>query len=107
MSLKSINAFTVAKVFCNSWVFSYGPSVYLLSDNGGQFTSKYFATICENLGIRNLYTSTYHPETNGQAERFNRTVLSALRRYVCEDATDWDQFSDACGAIYAANANAG
>ena len=93
--LKTVTSFNVATAFCRNWVFVYGPPVYLLSDNGGQFTSKYFSTICNILGVRNLYTSAYHPETNGQAERFNPTILSALRRYICEDATDWDQFSDA------------
>lgn len=93
--LSSITAYAVAKTFCESWVFTYGPPVYLLSDNGGQFTSKYFQSVCQILGIRNLFTSSYHPQTNGQAERFNRTLLSALRRYVAEELNDWDKFTDA------------
>lgn len=93
--LSSITSYTVAKAFCDVWVFTYGPPVYLLSDNGGQFTSKYFQSICQILGTRNLFTSSYHPQTNGQAERFNRTLLSALRRYVAEELNDWDKFSDA------------
>ena len=42
-----------------------------------------------------LFTTAYHPQTNGQAERYNRTLLSALRKYVAEDLRDWDKFANA------------
>ena len=55
------------------------------------------------MGIRNVFTSAYHPQTNGQAERYNRTLLAGLRRYVAEDLRDWDKF---CHAItYAYNSH--
>lgn len=93
--LRAITALTVAKAFCEHWVFAYGPPVCLLSDNGGQFTSKFFQSICNVLGTRNLFTTAYHPQTNGQVERFNRTILAGLRHFCSEHGRDWDQFSSA------------
>ena len=78
--------------FCDNWVYPYGPPAYLLSDNGGQFASKYFQSICRILGIRNLFTTAYHPQANGQVERFNRTLLSGLRQYVAEHQKDWPEY---------------
>jgi len=39
------------------------------------------------MGIRNLYTSTYHPQTNGQVERFNKTLVDMFMHYL-EDHQD-------------------
>ena len=72
----------------------------LLSDNGTQFTARFFQNICRILGIRNVFTTTYHPQANGQVERFNRTLTSALRKYVGEHPKDWDLFSDAMTFAY-------
>ena len=93
--MKSISAFKVALEFCQHWVFSYGAPVSLLSDNGGQFVSKFFQAVCKALNIHNAFTTAYHPQTNGQVERFNRTLKSARRRYVAEDQKSWDVYTDA------------
>lgn len=39
-----------------------------LTDNGTQIVSEFFGTICNFLGLRNLQTTAYHPQTNGEAE---------------------------------------
>ena len=42
------------------------------------------------LGVRKLRTSPYHPQTDGQVERMNRTLKSILTAYVNKDHSDWD-----------------
>jgi transposase InsO family protein len=73
----------VAKAFCNRWVYVYGPSISLFTDNGPQFTAKFFQDVCAELGVKKTFTTAYHPRTNGQVERYNRTIL-ALRAYVSD-----------------------
>ena len=84
VALRTITAYTVAVGFCDAWVFKYGVPRTLLSDYGPQFSAKFFHNTCRVLGITNLYTSAYHPQTNGQVERYNRTIASMLRNYVGE-----------------------
>ena len=67
--LRKITAYNVAVAFVEHWVFSYGPPECFISDNGKQFAAKFFQAVCELLGISNVFTSTYHPRTNGQMER--------------------------------------
>ena len=88
VALKTVNAYTVATAFSDAWVFKYGIPRSLLSDNGPQFNAKFFHSACQILGISKLYTSTYHPQTNGQVERYNRTIASMLRKYVNEHQDD-------------------
>lgn len=55
--------------------------------------SKFFVHVCQILGINNIFTTTYHPQTNGKAERFNRTICSSLRKYIGDHPIDWDLYT--------------
>jgi len=43
------------------------------------------------MGIRNLYTSAYHPQTNGQVERFNKTLVHMLMHYIEDHQDNWNE----------------
>ena len=91
--LRRITAYHVAVAFCEAWVFKYGPPATLLSDNGKQFTSRLFHSVCNLIGTNNVFTSAYHPQTNGQVERYNRTLLAMLRNFVNDHQNDWDRYA--------------
>ena len=88
--LRKITPYNVAVAFVENWVFAYGPPEAVISDNGKQFAAKFLQAVCGLLGISNVFTSTYHPQTNGQVERYNRKILAMLRNYVNEHQSDWD-----------------
>ena len=92
--------YTVAVAFVEAWIFKYGPPKTLISDNGKQFAAKFFEAVCSLLGLSNIFTSTYHPQTNGQVERYNRTMLAMLRNYVNEHQNDWDRYTTALTYAY-------
>lgn len=66
----------------------------ILTDNGIQFTNRakdryafklLFDRICEQNDIEHRLTKPYHPWTNGQVERMNRTIKEAtVHRYFYE-----------------------
>ena len=93
--LRRIDSYTVAVAFFEALVFKYGPRKALISDNGKQFAAKFFQAVCSLLGISNIFTSTYHPQTNGRVERYNRTILAMLRNCVNEHQNDWDRYATA------------
>lgn len=92
--MKGIYAAKVAKQFVNSWVFNYRPPEDLIADNGGCSTSKYFQNVCRIISIMTIFTTTYHPQTNGHVEIYNRAVLAALQTNVTGHTRDWDLYTD-------------
>ena len=50
----------------------------VMTDNGSCYRSKAFMRACRQLGIRQIFTKPYTPQTNGKAERF---IQSALREW--------------------------
>ena len=57
-----------------------GMPVTLVSDNGTQFTSAEFANFCAFNGIEHVTTAPFHPQSNGQAERFVDTFKRAVKK---------------------------
>jgi len=59
------------------WFRTQGISVdRLLTDNGAPYRSKTWRRVCRAAQLRHRFTRPYHPQTNGKAERWIRTVLS-------------------------------
>ena len=73
---------------------------HLLSNNGGQFTTKFFQDVCAVLGIRKLFTTAHDPQKNGQVERLSGTIPAGLRQLCTEHARDWDRSSNAITFAY-------
>ena len=72
-------------VVLDCWVAAYRPPDRLLSDGGPQFTSHFWGQVCNLLSIEPRVTSPSHPQTNGQTERFNRTMHTIFNHYVAEN----------------------
>jgi len=46
----------------------------IITDNGSAYRSQVFADLLAQRAIRHRFTRAYRPQTNGKAERFNRTL---------------------------------
>ncbi|CAH8561864.1 unnamed protein product [Schistosoma margrebowiei] len=59
----------------------------IVSDNGSQFSSSQFQEFCKRLSIKHFRSPPYHPQSNGQAERFVDTFKRALMKSKGEGTT--------------------
>ncbi|KAK3511971.1 hypothetical protein QTP70_027662, partial [Hemibagrus guttatus] len=64
----------------------------IVSDRGPQFTSRVWGSLCAHLGIGISLSSTYHPQSNGQAERLNQEIGRFLRSYCSREQHRWSEF---------------
>ncbi|KAK4472183.1 hypothetical protein MN116_000483 [Schistosoma mekongi] len=55
----------------------HGFAETLVTDYGSQFTSRSFSDFCRNNAITHIRSPPYHPQSNGQAERFVDTFKRA------------------------------
>ena len=60
----------------------WGLPKVMISDRDKKFLSEFWKTLFEKLGVSLLYSTAYHPQTDGTSERTNQTAEIALRYYV-------------------------
>ena len=76
-ALDNETAATLCEFFerARCWFRSIGVAVdEVISDNGANFRSRKFADHLARRAISHTFTRPYRPQTNGKAERFNRTL---------------------------------
>ncbi len=73
------------------WFRSIGVAVdEVISDNGANFRSRKFAAQLASRAIAHTFTRPYRPQTNGKAERFNRTLADEFL-YNCKFRSEPDR----------------
>jgi len=85
VALRRNTAMSVASAITDASVSAYGPPDRIVSDQGPQFMSNFFIAVMKMLGIETVRTTAYHPATNRQVERYNRTMATQLRHHVADD----------------------
>ena len=85
-------ATTAAKVFINQFVTNYGYPEIILTDQAQAFNGKLYEAMCKEAKIKKIRTSPYRPQTNGQCERFNRTLMTMLGALPKEDKINWQDW---------------
>jgi len=91
VALKDERAETVARKVIKMMARTGCPQ-QVWSDKGANFTSKVMDVVARWAGADPKRTSSYHPQTNGQTERFNRTLCEMLSKYVQQNGADWDEW---------------
>ena len=92
-------AATAARVFVREFVNNYGWPTKILTDQGQTFNGKLFTALCKEAKILKLRTSPYHPQTNGQPERFNSMLMTMLGTLPEDKKINWqDWVSTLCHA---------
>ena len=97
---KTQTALATAKLLWNNFIVHYGFPTKIISDQGCNFESELIANLCQVAGVQKLRTSPYHPQTNGQCEWFNSTLLNMLGTLTPEQKKDWKTYVPAMVHAY-------
>ena len=98
--ISKVRAVDCASVLLDYWIGAYGPPDRILLDGGPQFAAQIWHQVCNLLSVEAKVTTPSRPQTNGQAERFNRTMGRILDHFVAEHPTTWDHLLPAHTLAY-------
>jgi transposase InsO family protein len=87
--LATITGKQVVKFVCEQIVCRFGLPGKLISDNGTQFAGNPFKSWCTELQITQIFTSVAHPQSNGQVERMNRSIVEGIKERLGGHGKRW------------------
>ena len=90
IAVPDMTAEVCADKLLNEVISRWGCPLAIHSDQGRTYESRVFKELCRMLEVRKTRTSVRNPRGNGQAERFNRTLLRMIKAYLSGEQREWD-----------------
>src|SRR6266850_740967 len=87
-----INTEAAAKLIKDCVFLFVGLPKKIISDRDPYFTSAFFRELCRQLEVSQNFSTTYYPQTDGQSEKTNQHIETALRIYCNYQQKDWVQW---------------
>ncbi|XP_074302274.1 uncharacterized protein LOC141633751 [Silene latifolia] len=87
---KTDDASNVADLYYREIVRLHGIPKTIVSDRDSKFLSYFWNTLWRKVGTKLLFSTSHHPQTDGQTEVTNRTLGTLLRGLVSKTQKDWD-----------------
>ena len=76
---KTDDATHIADLFFREVIRLHGLSRSIVSNRDVKFLSYFWKVLCGKLGTKLLYSTTCHPQIEGQTEVVSRTLIQLLR----------------------------
>ena len=80
---------TIGKFLCGGYISMFGAPARLLSDRGASFMGSVIEEMCQILGIKQLQTTSYHPQTNGLVERSHQAIMHMIGKLGEDNKANW------------------
>ncbi|KAI3795496.1 hypothetical protein L1987_38151 [Smallanthus sonchifolius] len=81
---KQVINFVWEQIICR-----FGLPGQIVTDNGKQFADKPFSSWCTEMHIKQIFSSAAYPQSNGQVERMNRSIVSGIKARLGRHDKDW------------------
>ena len=89
------NSAAVALEFFNKVICIHGTPSVLNTDNASVYASQEFEAFCSKFGIKHVFGSAFHSQSQGLCERFNQSIESSLKAFVSDAQKHWSTFLQA------------
>ena len=85
------NATTVCKAYRDNVYCIFGGSSRILMDNGTEFKNKEMNAICGELGVKQVFSPAYTPQSNGRLEGWHRFFKACIAKHIRGGDVEWDE----------------
>ncbi|KAK8939259.1 hypothetical protein KSP39_PZI011311 [Platanthera zijinensis] len=82
----------LVELYINGIVRLHGIPRTIVSDRDGRFTSDLWRRVHNRLGTRLLFSTAFHPQTDGQSERTIQMLEDLLRMVVLDLKGSWEKY---------------
>ena len=87
---KTVDAPGMAKLYVRDVIMHHGWPKVVVSDRDPRFDSEFWREVLAGARTELRMSTAYHPQTDGQTERANRTLLAMLRKFANSSGTNWE-----------------
>ena len=96
----SVTAAGTADLYMRNVYSLHGLSRTIVCDRDHRFTAELFREFFKRLKVDLRFSTSQHPETDGQTERTHRTIGQILRSVVNHRQNDWEDVLPLCEFAY-------
>jgi Integrase zinc binding domain/Chromo (CHRromatin Organisation MOdifier) domain len=86
---EKMSAADFAQVFLANVFRLHGLPLHIVSDRDPRFTSVFWQEVTTALQMARGFSTAFHPQTDGQTERMNRSMEEMLRHFITPLKGDW------------------
>jgi hypothetical protein len=85
-------AIDIANIFMKEIFRLHGMPKEIISDRDTKFTSNFWKSLFVGFETKLLFSTTYHPQTDGKTERVNQVLEDMLRMHVMHQPKKWENY---------------
>ena len=100
IALPRCTAEITATTLFNEYFCRYGIPGAIVSDQGSHFKNNLMANIQRLIGFNHIFSTAYHPQSNGIVERFNSTFVPQISKLHDNETNNWDVYLPAVVFAY-------
>jgi hypothetical protein len=98
--LPNCSAEKTAETLFNEYFCKFGVPCLIISDQGSHFRNQLMSNMRLLIGYNHIFSTPYHPQTNGIVERFNSTFIPQISKLQDSENNNWDEYLQAVVFAY-------
>ena len=87
-----LSAQRIVEAFIDTVFKLHGMPKRIITDRASTFTGEFYHAMMDVFGTQLSHTTAFHPQSDGQTERANRSIIDMLRAYCSSNIQDWEKY---------------
>ena len=89
--VKNKNTETICEAYRDNVYCVFGGSSRMLTDNGSEFKNNEMQKVCDTLGLKQIFSPVYTPQSNRRLEGWHRFFKACIAKHIRGGGVEWDE----------------